>query len=272
MLPNRLIKGFDKRRLRNFLALFFVALAIPTVVLIWQAYSQLKWEAFHQYRGVAEELARRIDTQLDDMMRTADARSFADYEFLVVTGDPSANFVQRSPLSSFPVEQELPGILGYFQVDSNGAYSSPLLPPDGTAPASVGIGDAEYRERLALAQEIQTILADNSLVQARSDSDVYLGLASPAAVPAEEPKATSAKEDQSQQMFDQLSKLSADSRAYRERASNLELDDELQKKLEAEEQEVASTARIESRRVDVPGRAKRREQTAASFYPLSLSY
>ena len=100
MLPKRLITGFDEGRLRNFIALFFLALAVPTAVLIWQAYSQLKWEAFHQYRGVAEELTGRIDTRLNDMIRTSDARSFADYTFLVVTGDPSANFVQRSPLSA----------------------------------------------------------------------------------------------------------------------------------------------------------------------------
>ena len=52
MLPRRMIEGFDRIRLRNFFVLFFLALAAPTVVLIWQAYSQLKWEAFHQYRGI----------------------------------------------------------------------------------------------------------------------------------------------------------------------------------------------------------------------------
>ena len=46
MLPDTLIKGFDKSRLRILLALFFLALAVPTAVLIWQAYSQLKWKHF----------------------------------------------------------------------------------------------------------------------------------------------------------------------------------------------------------------------------------
>ena len=63
MLPKRLIDGFDKVRLRNLLTLFFLALAVPTAVLIWQAYSQLKWEAFHLHRGVAEELTQRIDAR-----------------------------------------------------------------------------------------------------------------------------------------------------------------------------------------------------------------
>ncbi len=167
MLPKTLIKGLDKRRLRILLALFFLALAVPTAVLIWQAYGQLKWEAFHQHRGAAEELTRRVDARLNEMVRAADARSFADYAFLVVSGDPSANFVQRSPLSAYPVVEDLPGAMGYFQVDAEGIFSTPLLPSSGAEAASVGIGEDEFADRLQLAQEIHAVLADNRLVQAR---------------------------------------------------------------------------------------------------------
>ncbi len=172
MLPNTLVKGLDKRRLRNLLLLFFLALAVPTAVLVWQAYSQLKWEAFHQHRGVAEELTRRIDTRLNDMINTADARSFADYTFLVVSGDPSANFVQRSPLSAYPVTGDLPGVLGYFQVDADGVFSTPLLPSEGAKAANLGIGENEYTNREQLAEEIQRVLADNRLVHSRKDIGV----------------------------------------------------------------------------------------------------
>ena len=34
MLPKTLIKGFDKGRLRNLLLLIFLALAVPTAILI----------------------------------------------------------------------------------------------------------------------------------------------------------------------------------------------------------------------------------------------
>ncbi|MEE8339030.1 MAG: HAMP domain-containing sensor histidine kinase [Xanthomonadales bacterium] len=176
MFTKALIAGHGKSRLRNLLAVIFLALAIPTAVLVWQGYSQLKWEAFHQYRGLAEELNSRIDAGLIDMIHTADARSFSDYTFLVVTGDPSVNFLQRSALSAYPVIEELPGVLGYFQVDTHGTFSSPLLPPENSDPEKLGIGSDEYRNRLQLTQEIQAVLADNHLVRSRPEPGFRRGL------------------------------------------------------------------------------------------------
>ena len=236
MLPKTLIKGFDKGRLRNLLLLIFLALAVPTAILIWQAYSQLKWEAFHQYRGAAEELTGRIDTRLNDMIAAADANSFADYAFLIVSGDPSAKFVQRSPLSAYPVTGDLPGVLGYFQVDTNGVFSTPLLPPEGTQAAILGIGEVEYSNRLQLAQKIQTVLADNRLVQSRqefADRRLAAATAQPKAALEEEKEADEveagaaggfmdttlidANEDYSQEIFHQLNQPRQDtlSRANR---------------------------------------------------------
>jgi len=182
MLPKTLIKGFDKDRLKMLLALFFMALAIPTVVLVWQAYTQLKWEAFHQYRGMAEELTNRMDSSLAAGINTAEAHSFADYTFLIVSGDPSANLVQRSPLSEFPVTQDLPGVIGYFQVGTEGDFSTPLLPESTADPVTFGIGDDEYELRLQLAHRIQEILSDNRLVQYQP-AGLRRGLASLPATP-----------------------------------------------------------------------------------------
>ena len=132
MLPRALVKDHDRRRLRTLLAVLFFALAVPTGVLIWQAYGQLKWEAFHQYRSQAEELTQRIDSRIAERIASAAARSFADYSFIKVSGDPAAGFIQRSMLSAYPVVAELPGIIGYFQVDADGLLSTPLLPGSGT--------------------------------------------------------------------------------------------------------------------------------------------
>jgi signal transduction histidine kinase len=159
-------KRFDERALAIVLAVFFFGLAVPAGVLIAQAYSQLKWQAFRSTQVAAEELAARIDAQLRATMRTEDARSFGDYSFLVVKGDAAANFVQRSPLSAFPVESSLPGVLGWFQVDAAGNLTTPLLPEPGVAAADYGITPAEQAARAERVAQLRELLAQNQLVRA----------------------------------------------------------------------------------------------------------
>jgi signal transduction histidine kinase len=149
----------DKRALRRWLTVFFLALALPSAVLVYQAYRQLKWEAFHQYRVLAEELADRIDARMSNVIRAEEGRSYTDYAFLVVEGDVDANFVQRSPLSAFPVASGLPGLIGHFQVDAGGAFSSPLLPDDVVDVARYGLSETELNARRSRAERIQAILS-----------------------------------------------------------------------------------------------------------------
>ena len=159
------LAGWTKGRLRLWLTLFFLALAVPTAVLVRHAYGQLKWEAFHQYQLLAEELGARIDGRFIELINREEARSFADYGFLVVTGDPSASFLQRSPLSAYPVARDIPGLVGYFQVDADGALSTPLLPQPGTDPAEYGVTSKELEQRTALADRLGRILSENRLVR-----------------------------------------------------------------------------------------------------------
>ncbi len=215
MLPKSLIKGFDKGRLKVLMALFFLALAVPTAVLIWQAYSQLKWEAFHQYRGMAEELTNRINSSLNERINTAEARSFADYTFLVVSGDPSASFVQRSPLSEFPLTQDVPGVIGYFQVGTEGEFSTPLLPQGNADPATFGIAAEEYEQRMRLAQQIREILGDNRLVRHQA-TGLRRGLATLAASPTdtlqevESEEETDGAEDRQRQVGEAVASLASE--------------------------------------------------------------
>jgi signal transduction histidine kinase len=162
-------KRFDERTLKLVLAAFFLALAVPAGVLIVQAYSQLKWEAFRSTQVAAEELAARIDTTLRAAVATEDARSFGSYSFLVVEGDAAANFVQRSPLSAFPVVSAVPGVLGYFQVDAAGQLTTPLLPAAGVAPATYGIAADEEAARAQRVTELREVLARNQLVRGPRD-------------------------------------------------------------------------------------------------------
>ena len=178
------LTGLDRKTLRRWLAVFFLALAIPTGILVYQAYSQLKWEAFHQYRVLAEELAARIDARIVQLVNVEEARSFADYAFLNVAGDPAANFLQRSPLSAWPPASPIPGLVGYFQVDTEGAFTTPLVPPAGTVASTYGIAAGELEQRLVLQQQIEQILSRNRLVQDSKTGRVTGGEAATDALPA----------------------------------------------------------------------------------------
>jgi len=263
------MKDFDPARLKRLLAIFFLALAIPTGFLIWQTYSQLKWEAFHQYRGMAEELTSRIDANLTERVNTAEARSFADYAFLVVSGDPSANFVQRSPLSELPVTRDLPGVIGYFQVGTEGEFSTPLLPQSHSEPASFGIDAVEYAQRLQLSRQIQEILGDNQLVQ-RSTAGLSEGRsilpASPAASYEADESQVGAKQDKaySQAIFDRLGseQKDGDEQFPEERVDELKLNPALQKKSEVAEKRRQQGQAGELSAAPVPARTRRKEQAA----------
>ena len=147
-----------------------MALVVPTAVLVYQAFGQLKWEAFYQHRVLAEEFADRIDARVRLWISTEEARSLADYRFLVVQGEARANFVQRSPLSSFPVDAAIPGLVSYFQIDADGTFSTPLLPA-GVDPATYGVAADEITQRRALEGRVRALLTlPQSTADARRDA------------------------------------------------------------------------------------------------------
>ncbi len=151
-----------QRRLTLLLVLFFVALALPTSILVYQAYGQLKWEAFYQHQRLARELTLRIDSGFRDLIEREENRPISDYEFLNVTGSGASAFLQRSPLSQFPLESDVPGLLGYFQVDASGRLRTPIVPE--ASAGGYGISSPELRQREQQEGRIRGILGKNRLV------------------------------------------------------------------------------------------------------------
>ena len=149
-------------RLRLLLVLFFMALAVPTSILVYQAYGQLKWEAFYQHQRLARELTLRIDSGFRDLIEREENRPISDYEFLNVAGSDESAFLQRSPLSEFPSQVEVPGLLGYFQVDAAGQLRTPIVP--GKNASDYGISSSELEQREQQEGRIRGILGQNRLV------------------------------------------------------------------------------------------------------------
>ena len=152
------------RQLRAVLALFFVALAVPTAALIWQAYQRLQWESFHQHQSLAEEFAVRVDERLRELLQSEDARAFTEYAFFNVVTPTARGVLQRSPLAIYPPPPAIAGLIGHFQIDEQGVFSAPFVPPAGAPETQVGISADEVKVREQLATRMQTILAANRLL------------------------------------------------------------------------------------------------------------
>lgn len=268
----------NRRRLSLLLALFFVALALPTSILVYQAYGQLKWEAFHQHQQLARELTLRIDAGFNELIAREETRPVTDYEFLNVTGTRGSAFLQRSPLSEFPLKSEVPGLLGYFQVDASGQLRTPTLPEHNAA--DYGISALELQQRRQQQGRILGILGENRLV---GKSDLPASLAVDEAVaPAEEHAGDSPglvvemqaagkalfgsdSDDQVQSAFDALSERSsipsADSRVASEQVKDLKLEDSYQ----------AAAAPVESREFEAKKQAEvKRSRKEKSNLPSRL--
>lgn len=173
----RLTTGLTPRRLRFALALFFIALTLPSAALVYQAYSRLKWETFHQHQQMAEEFTQRVRETVATLIVREEAHGFSDYAFLVIEGDANNPFVQRSPLADYPVGNNIPGLVGYFQVDAAGAFSTPLLPAAETDATAYGVSAQALTQRQKQAETIRAILSENRLVhpeQPRVASDTLM--------------------------------------------------------------------------------------------------
>jgi len=165
-------------------------LALPTGVLLIYAYSQLKWESFHQQRILAEELVKQIDRRIDAIVSAENARPFTDYAFLNISGTEQSNRLHRSPLSAFPNPGPLKGTLGYFQIDPDGRLSTPVLPAaENSEQQQNYLSPQEFQARQDLRDQLFQILSGNNLLAAKLTQErrdqAALGLAQAAGTAAE---------------------------------------------------------------------------------------
>jgi len=161
----------QRRRLTWLLGGIFGVLFAASALIVVQAADRLRYEAFHGQRVLAEEFSSRANERLRRWIAAESARPPTDYDFLVVSGE---RYVQRSPLSSLPPDSPLPGIVGYFQVDAAGRFSTPLLPPQVVDPATLDLTGAEFEARRSVQQQIRGLLEVTALDAGKKDAPALL--------------------------------------------------------------------------------------------------
>ncbi len=148
-----------KRRLFCWLLTFFIAIAVPVYFLLNKVYSQLENENWYRQRNQAELLVERIEQQLLDKLQVEQDRPIAEYSFFNVLENrllqsATLNF---SPLSELPPKSDLPGLVGYFQIDSNGVFHIPAL-PELNSDLQTGLSVEALEERVALKAQLRGLL------------------------------------------------------------------------------------------------------------------
>jgi two-component system phosphate regulon sensor histidine kinase PhoR len=188
-------------RLRLLLALMFLALALPSALLVRQGFARLGLEEFRRQQLMAESLARSIDTNLQDAIAIENSRPVTDFQFAVAPDPANTSVVQLSPLATLASAGRIPGTIGYFQVDAAGQLSTPLLPESASERDSL----EQLQQKVDTERRVAEVLQANRLVGGRADlSDAVVtgsrvpgGRETAGSGPAAEPPARSRQEAQS---------------------------------------------------------------------------
>ncbi|MEM9532815.1 MAG: hypothetical protein AAGA23_17985, partial [Pseudomonadota bacterium] len=158
-------------RLRWLLVGFVAALALPGAYLLWYAYDQLRWQAFSNARETARGAAQTLEQVLTSQQQVL-VEALESYRQATsgATADPT---LQRLMLLA-PVDTPSGdfGLLGFFQVDAAGGFSSPLLPA-GVRPTDL----PESAARQLRFAAIRSILSGSTLLQNAPASDRFRALA-----------------------------------------------------------------------------------------------
>ena len=146
-------------KLRIYFVAFFLLLAIPLGLLLKRTYSSLEQESFFFYRRAAESVLLNVGEALLGNLQTEESRPYTQYRYVHVADDPLPEQagLNLSPLATFPVQSEIPGILGYFQIDPDGSFHTPLLPDAEQHP---GLTVPRRPEREALHARLATLIVN----------------------------------------------------------------------------------------------------------------
>ncbi|MEE8410110.1 MAG: HAMP domain-containing sensor histidine kinase [Myxococcota bacterium] len=117
------------KRLRLVFLVVTVVLLVPIVLLVHWALDNVAVEAQGRHRAIAERVFDEMEREIGDLLEQEEERPFGEYSYLYAPeGSIKAAFgLRRSPLAEEP---DRPYVVGYFQIDPDGTFTSPRVPRD----------------------------------------------------------------------------------------------------------------------------------------------
>jgi signal transduction histidine kinase len=118
------------KKLKLQFGLFFFLLALALGFLLLNSYRQMGIEEKSLWVGMSEKVFNQMQATISDFLTQEDGRSFSEYRYYQALPGPGMKEqnLSLSPLSEILAEDDSRGLLGYFQIDPDGSFSTPYLP------------------------------------------------------------------------------------------------------------------------------------------------
>lgn len=154
MLKNRLIK----KRLVLIYSAIFAVIALPVAGLLYDSYLHMQDESKAEWAMHATQVLKMANNRIKDDLAIENKRSFMEYRFIKVAktisageqptySDLALNFPVtscNSDSSKLDYCSQYAGLIGHFQIDPDGVFSTPYLPAG--ALGQVQLENKEIRE------------------------------------------------------------------------------------------------------------------------------
>ncbi|MBR4784354.1 MAG: HAMP domain-containing histidine kinase [Fibrobacter sp.] len=183
MLKNRV-----KKRLVLFYTAIFVVIALPVAWLLYDSYLRMQDDAKAEWAMHATQVLKMANNRIKDDLSIENKRSFMEYRFIKVAKTISAG---EQPTYSdlalnFPVTScnsdstkidycsQYAGLVGHFQIDPDGVFSTPYLPAG--ALGQVQLENKEIRE--SFQNKLKFIVRDMGIKNRGTSSALDTGKSS----------------------------------------------------------------------------------------------
>jgi two-component system, OmpR family, phosphate regulon sensor histidine kinase PhoR len=160
-----------KVKLRVLFTLLFVALAMPvsylSVKLVYSLGQEKKFGDVSRANLISDILVGRTQ----EVIRREDRRSFAEYKFLMAVSLIGKEELSLSPLAISLQASDVPGMIGYFQMEQGQEIHSPLLPEGSLKELQV----PERKERIRIRGRVSQVVTpykDSLFLDRASSEDV----------------------------------------------------------------------------------------------------
>ncbi|PKF57914.1 hypothetical protein CW748_05180 [Alteromonadales bacterium alter-6D02] len=158
LFSNKRLLSYSQRvnRLRCFTGLFFILLFVPVTTVFYISFKQFENDLLTQYQRQAELFTDKLNKRIFKRVALANALPSDEFDYYQTLYNPVNQQVTQalSPLTKLETFERFPGHIGFYQIDQQGQFNSPVWPEPITPDADVTIGQQQLSPELIKRQQI----------------------------------------------------------------------------------------------------------------------